>query len=50
MLLYLVRLADVLEIDLPSAARSKLAASAQRFPVEQVRAWRQIGPDVGLAP
>lgn len=31
-LLYLVRLADVCEVDLPRAVDSKMAASAQRFP------------------
>jgi dCTP diphosphatase len=31
--IYLVRLADVLEIDLASAAREKLAINEQRFPI-----------------
>ncbi len=35
-LLYLVRLADVLDIDLATAAGDKLAAAHGRFPVEQV--------------
>jgi NTP pyrophosphatase (non-canonical NTP hydrolase) len=34
-LLYLVRLADVLEIDLAEAAHAKLAINAQRYPVAQ---------------
>lgn len=34
-LLYLVRLADVLDIDLPTAARCKLAINAQRYPVDK---------------
>jgi len=32
-LLYLVRLADVLDIDLPAAAREKLAINGERYPV-----------------
>lgn len=32
-LLYLVRLADTLDIDLASAAREKLAINAERYPV-----------------
>jgi dCTP diphosphatase len=36
-LLYLVRLADVLEIDLAEAARRKMALNAQRYPVERSR-------------
>lgn len=36
-LLYLVRLADVLGIDLADAARRKMALNATRFPVQQVR-------------
>ena len=36
-LLYLVRLGDVLGIDLAAAARRKLAINAQRYPVERVR-------------
>lgn len=34
-LLYLVRLADVLHIDLREAAMEKLAINAERYPVEQ---------------
>ena len=36
-LLYLVRLGDVLGIDLAEAARRKIAIKAQRYPVERVR-------------
>ncbi|THF66238.1 nucleotide pyrophosphohydrolase [Pseudothauera nasutitermitis] len=36
-LLYLVRLADVLEIDLAGAARRKLEINARRYPVEAAR-------------
>ena len=36
-LLYLVRLGDVLDIDLAEAARRKIAINAQRYPVERVR-------------
>ncbi|MBX3601621.1 MAG: nucleotide pyrophosphohydrolase [Rubrivivax sp.] len=36
-LIYLVRLAAVLEVDLDEAVRSKLAANAQRYPVERAR-------------
>lgn len=36
-LLYLVRLADVMGIDLTVAAQNKLDESQQRFPVEKVR-------------
>lgn len=34
-LLYLVRLADVLEIDLHAAAREKLALNAERYPADK---------------
>lgn len=34
-LLYLVRLADMLELDLRDAARRKLAINAQRYPVDK---------------
>lgn len=37
-LLYLVRLADVLGVDLHAAARAKLSANAARYPAAQVRA------------
>lgn len=36
-LLYLIRLADVLEIDLADAAQRKLAINAERYPVEKAR-------------
>jgi NTP pyrophosphatase (non-canonical NTP hydrolase) len=36
-LLYVVRLADVLDIDLADAARRKIALNAQRYPVERAR-------------
>ncbi|NMG42763.1 nucleotide pyrophosphohydrolase [Aromatoleum toluvorans] len=36
-LLYLVRLADVLDIDLADAARRKMQINAQRYPVEKAR-------------
>ena len=36
-LLHLVRLGDVLGIDLAEAARRKIAINAQRYPVERVR-------------
>ncbi|TDB89741.1 nucleotide pyrophosphohydrolase [Micromonospora fluostatini] len=36
-MIYLVRLADVLGIDLVQAATDKLADSARRYPVEQAR-------------
>jgi dCTP diphosphatase len=34
-LLYLIRLADVLDIDLASAARDKIALNAQKYPVSR---------------
>lgn len=37
MLLYLVRLADVLGVDLDEAWRSKLAANAAKYPVAHAR-------------
>ncbi|MCA1783094.1 MAG: nucleotide pyrophosphohydrolase [Dermatophilaceae bacterium] len=36
-LIYLLGLADVLDVDLLVAARSKLAASRQRFPADELR-------------
>ncbi len=36
-LIYLVRLADVLGVDLMAAAREKLAINARRYPAERVR-------------
>ena len=45
---YLIRLADVLDIDLPSALRDKLSINEARYPVERSRgsalkytAWRE---------
>lgn len=43
-LLYLVRLADVLSIDLAEAARAKLEAGRMRFPAEDVRG---VAPEKG---
>jgi NTP pyrophosphatase (non-canonical NTP hydrolase) len=36
-LLYLIRLADKLDIDLAAAARDKIALNAQKYPVEKSR-------------
>ncbi len=36
-LLYLVRLAAVLDVDLDEAVRSKLAANARKYPIERAR-------------
>lgn len=36
-LLYLVRLADKLDVDLVAAARAKIAKNAQKYPVEKAR-------------
>lgn len=36
-LLYLVRLADRLDVDLPAAARRKMALNAAKYPVEKSR-------------
>jgi len=36
-LLYLVRLADRLDIDLAAAARDKIARNAEKYPVERAR-------------
>jgi dCTP diphosphatase len=36
-LIYLLSLADVLDVDLLTAARNKLAASRRRFPTEDVK-------------
>jgi NTP pyrophosphatase (non-canonical NTP hydrolase) len=36
-LLYLVRLADKLDVDLPSAARAKMARNAEKYPVATSR-------------
>jgi NTP pyrophosphatase (non-canonical NTP hydrolase) len=36
-LLYLIRLADKLEVDLERAARAKILRNAEKYPVERVR-------------
>ena len=36
-LLYLVRLADKLEVDLEQAARAKIALNAEKYPVDRAR-------------
>ena len=36
-LLYLIRLADKLDIDLPAAARRKLGLNAEKYPVDKAR-------------
>jgi NTP pyrophosphatase (non-canonical NTP hydrolase) len=36
-LIYLVRLADVLDVDLAAAAVAKIAANAERYPADDVR-------------
>lgn len=36
-LLYLVRLADKLDVDLAQAARTKMARNAQKYPIEKSR-------------
>lgn len=36
-LLYLIRLADKLEIDLPAAASDKIRVNAEKYPVEKAR-------------
>lgn len=38
-LLYLVRLADKLDVDLASAARDKILKNAEKYPVESARGW-----------
>lgn len=40
-LLYLLRLCDVLDIDLAAAARAKLAANAVKYPVDKARGSRR---------
>lgn len=46
-LIYLVRLADVLGVDLLDAARSKLASNAKRYPADQVRGSADKAPPLG---
>ena len=36
-LLYLVRLADQLDVDLPAAARAKIVRNGEKYPVEKAR-------------
>jgi NTP pyrophosphatase (non-canonical NTP hydrolase) len=36
-LIYLVRLADLVGVDLPAAASAKIAANAERYPADEVR-------------
>lgn len=43
-LIYLVRLADVLGVDLLEAARTKLEANAQRYPADRVRGSADKAP------
>jgi NTP pyrophosphatase (non-canonical NTP hydrolase) len=42
--IYLVRLADVLGVDLGDAARAKLEANAQRYPADRVRGSADKAP------
>lgn len=46
---YLLRLADVLHVDLETALRDKLTVNAQRYPVEEVRGravkYTELGAD-----
>ena len=42
--IYLVRLSDVLGVDLLDAARAKLQANARRYPAEQVRGSADKAP------
>lgn len=46
-LLYLIRLADKLDIDLARAAREKLALNAARYPVEKSRGRSTKYTDLG---
>lgn len=43
-LIYLVRLADVLGVDLLDAARTKLAANTRRYPADRVRGSADKAP------
>ena len=43
-LIYLVRLADVLGVDLDAAVRDKLADNARRYPVEAARGHNRKSP------
>jgi NTP pyrophosphatase (non-canonical NTP hydrolase) len=42
--IYLVRLADVLGVDLLDAARTKLEANARRYPADRVRGSAEKAP------
>lgn len=44
-LIYLVRLADVLDVDLIAAAHAKIARNESRYPVETVRGRADLGHD-----
>ena len=46
-LIYLVRLADVLGLDLLDAARAKLEANARRYPADRVRGSADKAPPLG---
>ena len=48
-LIYLVRLADVLGVDLLDAARAKLAENAKRYPADQARGSAAKAPRPGRA-
>lgn len=48
-LLYTVRLADVLDVDLLQAARDKMAINEQRYPAEQVRGDARRAGEYGAA-
>lgn len=45
-LIYLIRTADQLDIDLIAAVRDKMAINEQRFPVEEVRGVARRGDEV----
>lgn len=45
-LIYLIRTADQLDIDLIAAVRDKMAINEQRFPVEEVRGLARRGDEV----
>ena len=44
MLLYLIRLADILGVDLAVAATAKLAAAELRYPVGGDPGWSRLRP------
>ena len=45
-LLYLVRLADELDVDLAAAARDKIALNARKYPVEKARGSSKKSTDL----